>query len=103
MIGILILLCGTGGLAISVLAGMAGIAIHRKTLTAAGGGSWLGFWVIAAVVALIVIAMGVLQIHGIRGGAPRPEDYSSMMKAAFLFGAAPGLGMLAGTCAALFR
>lgn len=103
MMGIIILLCGVAGLAVSGLLGAAGVTIYRKAMVTGSAGSWLPFWSIAAVVALIVIAIGVMYLSGARSTPPKAGDFYNLMKALFLFGAAPGAGMLVGSLAALAK
>lgn len=103
MMGIIILLCGAAGLAVSGLLGTAGVMIYRKAVVAGSGDLWLPFWSIAAVVALIVIGIGVMYLSGERNTPPKASDFYNFMKALFLFGAAPGVGMLAGVLALLFK
>lgn len=102
MMGILILLCGVAGLGASGLLGTLGFALQKRAL-ATGDGSWLGFWLVTAVVAAAMIGIGVAFLLRNQGTPPRPDDFANVMKALFLLGAAPGAGMLAGGLVTLIR
>lgn len=101
MMGILILFCGIAGLSLSGMLGTASIALQRKAI-ATGGGSWLLFCLITVAVAAVVASLGVMYLLRGQSTPPKADDFTNIMKAMFLLGTAPGIGLLAGLLNTLF-
>jgi len=103
MMGILIMLCGAAGLGLSIPLAIIGLNIQRKAMVTHAGGSWPLYWSIAVVAAVIVIGIGVAYLSTVRSTPPKADEFFSVMKALFLFGVAPGVGMLTGAVAVFIK
>ncbi len=84
-----------GGLVVSLILIIWGIAAHRSRTVASGkSGMWFRFVLLSVglTIATIIVAYLIL-FPGSHGGAPTGEDYISMLLLAGILGASPGVGV----------
>lgn len=97
------MIVGAGLLAFCVAGalGLVGLLVHLHFWRKKARGSWLLYAAIAAVVAVLVALAGQRSFSREASTPPSGDDFVAAALAFALFGAAPGLGLAAGTLAIL--
>lgn len=103
--GIIILGAGLVAFVVAVFFGMGSLILHYKLHKNHGRGSWPIYAGVSLTVAVAAFWNGI-RLAGFDDGspgAPTNEDYGRAIIAFVWMGAAPGLGLLAGSLALLKR